>query len=79
MSIMEYDIAHRFLPHSLSYAGYYCERNAPLELSHTTRANPRGYPLGGPVVGMHSRANMGREDGPMETGPARRRIAVAVS
>ena len=75
---MDYDTPRRCLPHNLSYPNYiYSERNAPLALSHNTRENPRGYPIGGPVGGMHGRASI--EEPMMETGQARRRIAVAVS
>ncbi|CAO2658011.1 Nn.00g072710.m01.CDS01 [Neocucurbitaria sp. VM-36] len=74
MSIIEYNNTRRCLPQSLTFPNYYYnERNAPLELSHGTRTNPRGYPIGG----LYGRANMGREEPPTETGPARRRIAVA--
>jgi hypothetical protein len=79
MSVMEYDNSRRCLPHNLSYQNYYDERNVPMALAHNTRGNPRGYPAGGPGSGMHSRGNMGREEPMMETGQARRRIAVAVS
>jgi hypothetical protein len=78
MSVMQYDNSRRCLPHTLSYPNYvYNERNAPLALSHNTRENSRGYPIGGPVGGMHSRASI--EEPMMGSGPARRRIAVAVS
>jgi hypothetical protein len=78
MHIMEYDNPRRCLPHNLSYPNYiYNDRNAPLALAHNTRENPRGYPIGGPVGGMHSRASM--EEQMMGSGPARRRIAIAVS
>ncbi|RMZ67412.1 transcriptional regulatory [Pyrenophora seminiperda CCB06] len=75
---MEYDSSSRCLPHNVSYPNYiYNERNAPLALAHDTRANPRCYPVGGPVGSLHSRAPMGHEDSILDNGPARRRIAVA--
>jgi hypothetical protein len=81
--MMEYDTSRRCMPHNISYPNYiYNGRNVPMALSHNTRGNPRGYPVGpvgGPVGGMHNRANMGREEPVMDTGSARRRIAVAVS
>ncbi|KNG46690.1 glycoside hydrolase family 10 [Stemphylium lycopersici] len=78
MAFMEYEGPRRCLPHHLSYPNYiYDERNTPLSLAHNMRETPRNYPVGGPVGGMHTRANMGREDPVMETGPPRRRIAVA--
>lgn len=71
---MEYE-SRRCLPYSLSYPSYY----TPQGISHTTRTNPNGYTLGGPVGGMPYRMNVGRDDMAMESGSARRRIAVAVS
>jgi len=77
---MEYDGSRRCLPHNVSYPNYiYNERNNPLALAQNTRANPRGYPVGGPVGNLHSRAHVGHEESVLDNGPARRRIAVAVS
>ncbi|PZD00770.1 hypothetical protein A1F95_02729 [Pyrenophora tritici-repentis] len=76
---MEYDSSRRCLPHNVSYPSYiYNERNTPLALAHNTRENPRGYPVGGPVGNLHSRAHMGHEESLLDNGPARRRIAIAV-
>jgi hypothetical protein len=77
---MEYDGARRCLPQHFAYPNYYYNnRNSAPTLAHATRENPRGYPMGGPVGGMHHRPNVGREEPLMETGPARKRIPVAVS
>lgn len=75
MSIIEYDNLRPCPPLTLSFTSLY----NPLTLSHTTRASPRGYPNGGLVGGLHNRMHMARENPPMETGSARRRIAVAAS
>ncbi|EOA91348.1 uncharacterized protein SETTUDRAFT_87121 [Exserohilum turcica Et28A] len=75
---MEYENPRTCLSQNIPYPNCgYGERNAPLTLAHNTRENPRSYPVGGPVGGMHNRGMMAREDSVMETGPARRRIAVA--
>jgi hypothetical protein len=77
---MDFEAARRYTSHSLSFPNYYYnDRNVPLALSHGTRADPRGYPIGGPVRGPQGRPGMGRDEPAVETGPARRRIAVAVS
>jgi len=78
---MDYDTARRY-PHnaSLGFPHYYfSERNAPLAVSHVSRTDPRLCPVGGPVGGPRGRGGMGRDDGTMENGQSRRRIAVAVS
>jgi hypothetical protein len=70
---MEYE-SRRCLPYGFSHPSYY----SPQTLSHTTRANAHGYQMGGPVGGMHAQVNVGREEFGMESGTARRRIAIAV-
>jgi hypothetical protein len=77
MSVMDFDIARRYAPHSLSFPDYYYDRNAPLAASHAARSDPRGYPLGGPL-GNSRRPGVGRDDPMIDVGSARRRIAVAV-
>jgi hypothetical protein len=78
MSFMEYESPRSCLSHNIPYNNYtFDERHALLTLGHT-REIPRGYTVGGPVVGMQTRTMMGREDPVVETGPARRRIAIAV-
>jgi hypothetical protein len=81
MSVMEYDLARRYQPHNLSFPNYYSynDRNAPLAISQHIRPDPRGYPIGGSVGSPRGRPGIGREEPTIETGPARRRIAVAVS
>lgn len=77
---MEYEGQRPCLSHNISCQTYiYDDRHAPLTLSHNTRENTRSYPVGGPVGGMHTRAMLGGEDHMVESGPVRRRIAVAVS
>lgn len=77
---MEYEGQRPCLSHNVSYQNYiYDNRHAPLTLGHNTRENPRSYPVGGPVGGMHTRAMLGGEDHMVDSGPVRRRIAVAVS
>ncbi|XP_014558342.1 hypothetical protein COCVIDRAFT_94754 [Bipolaris victoriae FI3] len=79
MSFMEYEGQRPCLSHNVSYQNYiYDNRHAPLTLGHNTRENPRSYPVGGPVGGMHTRAMLGGEDHMVDSGPVRRRIAVAV-
>ena len=78
---MDYDTTRRS-PHnaSLGFPHYYfTERNIPLAMSHVSRTDPRNCPVGGPAGGPRGRGIMGREDGAMESGQSRRRIAVAVS
>lgn len=73
---MEYDF-RRYPSHGLSYPNNYYNYD-PLSIQHNSRSDPRGYPIGGPVGGR-GRPGVGREESVMENGPARRRIAVAVS
>lgn len=76
---MEYDHSRRCIPHSHSFPEYYYnERDEPRGLSQITRTNPREYHNGHAAV-IHDRSSVGRGESPLETGPARRRIAVAVS
>ncbi|USP79193.1 hypothetical protein yc1106_06467 [Curvularia clavata] len=78
MSFMEYESPRSCLSHNISYPNYlYDERHAQSTLDHTRRENPRSYPIGGPVGGLHARTVVGRGDPVIETGPARRRISVA--
>ncbi|EUC46719.1 hypothetical protein COCMIDRAFT_92058 [Bipolaris oryzae ATCC 44560] len=78
MSFVEYEGQRPCLSHNNPYQTYiYDDRHASSTLGHNTRENPRSYPVGGPVGGMHTRAMMGGEDHMVETGPVRRRIAVA--
>ena len=79
--MMEYDSVRRFQHHnSFDIPNYhYGNRNSQISLSHDKRNSPRKYP-----VNNHARSRAGaeREDLhglTMENGPARRRIAVAVS
>jgi hypothetical protein len=53
------------------------DRNIPVANSNGLRPNPRGYPIGGPVGGSRLRGSMSREEENMDSGQARRRIAVA--
>ena len=58
--------------------GYYDnDRNVPLTVPNGTRPNPRGYPVGNSAGGPRSRGSFAREDSNVESGPSRRRIAVA--
>ncbi|KAL5117284.1 hypothetical protein ACEQ8H_004843 [Pleosporales sp. CAS-2024a] len=79
MSVMNFDYGRRCTPHSdLSFPNYYCNsRSTPFGLSHSGRADPRGFHLSG--VGGVSRGRGGPEGGEntFEHGPNRRRIAVA--
>src|SRR5690348_14553414 len=76
---MDYEGTGQFLPNSVSFSNHlYHERNAPLVLAHTRRANSRTWPMGDLGGSLYSRVNMRGEDS-TEAGPARRRIAVAVS
>ncbi|KAJ6193045.1 hypothetical protein J3E72DRAFT_379399 [Bipolaris maydis] len=78
ISFMEYEGQRPCLSHNISCQTYiYDDRHAPLTLSHNTRENTRSYPVVGPVGGMHTRAMLGGEDHMVESGPVRRRIAVA--
>lgn len=81
MSVMDYNLGRRYTPHnSLSFTDYYCDvRSQPFSLSNDGRADPRGYPFGGPVGGIHGRAGLERDETTFESGTSRRRIAVAVS
>jgi hypothetical protein len=77
---MDYETNRHFPQHSLSYPNYYYnDRNVPLAVAYATRADPHGYAFGGPVRSPSDRNGMGRGDLPPESGPSRRRIAVAVS
>jgi hypothetical protein len=78
---MDYDTTRRYSHNApLGFPHYYfTERNMPLAISHVSRTDPRNCPVGGPAGGSRGRGNLGREDGAMETGQSRRRIAVAVS
>jgi len=78
---MNYDITRRY-PHNLSFPNYYNhynDRDVPLTLSQHSRPDPRGYPIGGPVGSPRGRPGVGRDEPTIESGPSRRRIAVAVS
>ncbi|KAF2820654.1 hypothetical protein CC86DRAFT_449281 [Ophiobolus disseminans] len=80
MSVMDFDFARRYSSQSLSFPDYYShysERNVPLTLSQHARSDPRGYPIGGPVGNPRRNPDTGRDEHTMETGSARRRVAVA--
>ncbi|KAF1914299.1 hypothetical protein BDU57DRAFT_588657 [Ampelomyces quisqualis] len=81
MSVMDYDLGRRYSPHHhLSYPDYYYpDRDTPLALSLGVRSDPRAYNIGGPVGGSRGRVHLNTDhDEPLfESGPSRRRIAVA--
>jgi hypothetical protein len=81
MSVMDYGLGRRYTPHhSLSFPDYYYDnRSAPCDVSHAGRADPRGFHFGGSVGGSRSRPGSERDEVEFDTGPSRRRIAVAVS
>lgn len=80
---MEYDFGRRCSPHNnTSYLDqYYPDRDTPLALSLGVRSDPRAYNIGGPVGGSRGRVNLRaeRDESLFDSGPSRRRIAVAVS
>jgi hypothetical protein len=79
---MDYDIGRRYGPHNnlnLQYPDYYYDDcNNPLSLSLGTRADPRGYTMGGPVGGHRNRHVVDREEQTFDSPHSRKRIAVAV-
>jgi hypothetical protein len=81
MSVMDYNLGRRYAPHSgHAFQDYYCDmRSPPYSLSSDGRSDPRGYAFGGPVGGNRGRARLERDETAFESGPSRRRIAVAVS
>jgi hypothetical protein len=77
---MEFDTGPRYSQNAaLNYSHhyYYNDRNIPVANSNGLRPNPRGYPICGPVGGSRLRGSMSREEENMDSGQARRRIAVA--
>jgi hypothetical protein len=81
MAMMEYDSVRRFHHHnSFDVPNYHYEnRDNHIPLSYETSSSSRTYP-----IGRHVRSRAGIEKDElqglnMENGPARRRIAVAVS
>ncbi|KAH7394546.1 hypothetical protein BKA66DRAFT_601175 [Pyrenochaeta sp. MPI-SDFR-AT-0127] len=78
MSAMEYNNARRCISNSLSYPEYYYDGyNEPRTLSQNARTKPRNYFAGGYIGGIHGQFSTGRDEHSLETGSARRRIAVA--
>ena len=81
MAMMEYDSVRRFQHHtSFDVPNYhYNSRDSRISLSHDKRNSPRTYP-----ASNRPRSRVGAERDELhgltvENGPARRRIAVAVS
>jgi hypothetical protein len=81
MAMMEYDSVRRFHHHnSFDVPNYHYEnRDNHISLSYETGGSSRTYP-----IGRHARSRAGVEKDELqslniENGPARRRIAVAVS
>ncbi|KAF2107627.1 hypothetical protein BDV96DRAFT_653701 [Lophiotrema nucula] len=82
--MMEYQVSHHRYPYNSVESAFnypaYCipERNAPLAMSHYSRADARNYPVGGPGGGSSppGRGFCGRED-TTESGSARKRVSLA--
>jgi hypothetical protein len=84
MSVMEFDLAHRYSPHNtLSFPDYYYydDHDTPLALSFGVgaRTNPRGYRIGESMVDSRGSFSVARDEPSYDHGNSRRRIAVAVS
>lgn len=79
---MEYDVGRRYSPQNnlnLAYPDYYYDDyNNSVGLSLGTRADPRGYNIGGPVGGPRNRHAVDREEQTYDGPHSRKRIAVAV-